>query len=84
MSNVGALQRQHGISAKLVFIYFLADRNQKLSGPNHICPATEDEWRDSLDEQDKHLGLSGQISDQRGIHQPVAHQQCRDRHVTHP
>ena len=45
------LQRE-GIPARLLFVYFLGDRND-----GRECPDTEEEWRLALEAQRMHLGL---------------------------
>lgn len=61
--------RKHDVPARLLFLYFLGDKNQRLSSPNDVCPATEDEWRDCLDDQDRYLGLTDQIREKQGVHE---------------
>lgn len=45
---------KHGVTAKLVFIYFLSDTN-----PHGECPATEDAWLREIGKVHLHLGLEG-------------------------
>lgn len=47
--------QQHGIAARLLFMYFTGDRPR--SGVT--CPTTDVEWASPLREQGDHLGISG-------------------------
>lgn len=46
------LTRHHEIG-RLLFVYFCGD-----SVPNKVCPASENEWLETISQQDEHLGLS--------------------------
>lgn len=50
----------HRISAHLLFIYFTGDR---------VWPTSEDEWRQTLHEQDMHIGLPENHSLSERIHE---------------
>jgi hypothetical protein len=46
---------EHGIPARLLFVYFVGD----LSGAGRTCPRKPDEWSEALLAQQQHLGLVG-------------------------
>ena len=56
------------IAAKLLFIYFLGDKNPRLAVGNR-CPETKEEWQNSLDKQNEYLGLIPVKKRDLGIHE---------------
>lgn len=62
--------QQHGVSARLVFIYFTGDTN-----PRADCPTTTEAWNEALKAMKIKLGLSGKSALEQRIHEvflPVA------------
>lgn len=67
---------KHNISARLIFIYFLAD--QWPEGGNGgkdpvICPASEQEWNLYLQRMYEHLGLTGPTKLEQRVHRLFLH-----------
>lgn len=60
--------RNHGIMAKLLFIYFFGDKHQQLRDGS-ICPQTAQEWYPFLEEQKQYLGITDAIKQHFGIHE---------------
>lgn len=58
----------HSISARLLFIYFLGDRNQ-----GQVCPARKEEWDKPLRDMAVHLGLQGQTELEQRIQRVFLH-----------
>jgi len=54
---------EQGVSAHLLFIYFIGDRV-----PGKTCPSTEEEWYSALEEQTQHLGLPEEHALKARIH----------------
>lgn len=52
-----------GIPAKLLFIYFLGDRN-----PPKTCPKSQGEWQAAIAPMYNHLGLTGKSEVERQTH----------------
>lgn len=62
---------EHGIPARLVFIYFCGDDwgGKTLSkGKLPICPKGQNEWTDPLQKMHDHLGLKGQSELEKRVH----------------
>ena len=53
----------HGVSARLLFVYFLGD-----TVPNKICPSTTEEWTQALKTMYRHLGLIGSSHLEQRVH----------------
>ena len=54
---------EHGVRARLLFIYFTGDQ---VGGAE--CPATEAGWHDALAAQDAHIGLSAEHPARERVH----------------
>ncbi len=61
---------QHGILARLVFIYFCGDDwdDKKLNGKPPVCPRDAEEWATPLGKMHRHLGLSGRSKLEERVH----------------
>jgi hypothetical protein len=62
--------RENGIPAKLLFIYFIGDKNPyKLDK----CPKSKEEWKESLRAQNEWLGLDPEKKKEIGIYELFLH-----------
>lgn len=60
--------REHSIMAKLLFIYFLGDKHQKLRDGS-MCPKTAQEWYPFREKQKQYLGVTDAMKQHFGIHE---------------
>jgi hypothetical protein len=58
---------KHGVDARLVFVYFLGDR-EDLGRAGRKCPASEAGWSEALEAQDRHVGVPSSSPILRRIH----------------
>lgn len=56
--------RKHNIPTKLLFIYFLGDKNP---GKERLCPTSRDEWRGALEKQQNWIGLDPEKKKTTGV-----------------
>ncbi len=47
----------HGVPARLIFVYFIGDKIETQNGRMAVCPATREEWGPPLQGMYRHLGL---------------------------
>lgn len=56
--------QQQDVQAHLLFIYFIGDT----SGPRRICPQSQEEWKEILNVQKRHVGLPEQHPLSKRVH----------------
>lgn len=55
---------QHGVAARLVFVYFTGDATS-----GRTCPNSVDQWRPALTAMKQHLGLTGLSALEKKVHE---------------
>ncbi len=66
---------QHGVPARLVFIYFCGDNwgEKQINGKSPVCPKESKDWEAHLKKVHKHLHLSGQSELESRVHKLFLH-----------